>query len=209
MHAPPATWVSSTLMSRRFLTLIAAVAAVAAMLAVPPMRVAACSCAMPNPVEAQARADIVFVGAVADTREAEVSLESDRPAGIPAPIFTQVSYLFAVEEVRKGPAAASVVVTSSKDGASCGAGFSVDSRWLVYGTRAADGTYSSNLCEPNQLLGDAAEVPEDAAQWPDEAAATPDANTGIPLQMLVMALVVVGLAVFSAVAFLWRGRSAA
>ena len=100
------------------------------------------------------------------------------------------------------------MVTTSADGASCGAGFTADTRWLVFGTRETDGTYSSHLCEPNQLLGEAVDVPDDAAEWPDEAAATPDANTGIPLQMAVMAVVVIGLAVVSAIAFLWRGRSA-
>lgn len=172
--------------------------ATAALLAAPPTRVAACSCAQPDPAEAQARVDIVFVGAVADTRE---------PA--PGAVISsgrQVSYLFAVEEVRKGPAEASVVVTSAADGAGCGAGFSVATRWLVYGTRSADGTYATNGCEPNQLLSATADLPDDAAEWPDEAQATPDANTGISLQLLVMALVIAGLAAFSGVAFLWRRR---
>ena len=194
--------ISSTDMSHRALSFLAVLAAVAALGAAPPMTAVACSCAMPNPVEAEARADVVFVGAVADVRD---------PQGNGAVVSSghEVSYLFAVEEIRKGPSLASIVVTSSADGASCGAGFTADTRWLVFGTRGADGTYSSHLCEPNQLLGEAVDVPDDAAEWPDEAAATPDANTGIPLQMAVMAVVVVGLAVVSAIAFLWRGRAPA
>jgi hypothetical protein len=173
--------------------------AIAALLAAPPMRVAACSCAQADPVEAAARVDIVFVGAVADTRE---------PApGAVVSSGRQVSYLFAVEEVRKGAAEASVVVTSSADGGLCGAGFSLDARWLVYGTRNADGTYATNACEPNRLLSATSDLPDDAAEWPDEALATPDANTGISLQLLVMAIVIAGLAAFSGVAFLWRRRS--
>lgn len=193
--------ISSRRMSHRALSLLAALAAVAALAAAPPMTAVACSCAMPNPVEAEARADVVFVGAVADVRDPQGS-------GPAVSSGRQVSYLFAVEEIRKGPSLASIVITSSADGASCGAGFTADTRWLVFATRAEDGQYASNLCEPNQSLG-AADVPDDAAEWPDEAAATPDANTGIPLQMAVMAVVVVGLAVVSAVAFLWRGRSPA
>lgn len=185
-------------MRHRLVSGLAIVVASAALLAATPVRVAACSCAQPDPVEAQARVDIVFVGAVVDTRDARGN----------DPVIgggREVSYLFAVEEVRKGPAEASVVVTSSADGASCGTGFGIDTRWLVYGTRDPEGTYSTHLCEPNQLLSEEADLPDDAAQWPDEAQAAPDVNTGIPLQMLVMAVVIAGLALASGVAFLWRG----
>lgn len=185
-------------MFRRSLLLAAVTGLLALMVAVPPMRVAACSCAMPDPVEAARRVDAVFVGAVVDQRAAS--------SGPVVSSADAVQSLFAVEEVRKGSTVSSLVVSTARDGASCGAGFAVNARWLVYATRAPDGTYTSNLCEPNQLLSDRADVPDDAAQWPDEADASPDANGAIPLQMLVMAAVVGALALGSAVAFLWRGR---
>jgi len=179
---------------------LAAVAGLLALVvAVPPMRVAACSCAMPDPAEAAQRVDAVFVGAVVDQRGPD--------AGGPVVSSADpVQSLFAVEEVRKGPTVSSVVVSTARDGASCGAGFGVNTRWLVYATLAANGTYTSNLCEPNELLSERADLPDEAIRWPDEVAAAPDANGAIPLQMLVMAAVIGVLALGSAVAFLWRGR---
>lgn len=168
------------------------------MVAVPPMRVAACSCVMPDPVEAAKRVDAVFVGAVVDQRVPGGG-EAGSSAG-------PVESLFAVEEVRKGPTVSSMVVATARDGASCGAGFAVNARWLVYATRAADDTYTTNLCEPNELLSERADLPDEAVRWPDEVAMSPDANGPIPLQMLVMAAVVVALALGSGISFLWKGR---
>jgi hypothetical protein len=153
---------------------------------------------MPDPAEAAQRVDAVFVGAVADQRVAAGAtvLSSTDP----------VESLFAVEEVRKGPTISSVVVTTARDGASCGVPFAVNTRWLVYATRAGEGMYTSNLCEPNELLSERADLPDEGVRWPDEVATSPDANGAIPLQMLVMAAVMGTLALGSAVAFLWRGR---
>ena len=185
-------------MSRRLLLLAAATGLLALVIAVPPMRVAACSCALPDPVEAAQRVDAVFVGAVVDQRA---------PEGGPITSSADpVQSLFAVEEVRKGPTVSTLVVSTQRDGASCGAGFQVNARWLVYATRGQDGTYTSSLCEPNELLSDRADLPDDPVQWPDEVAASPDANGALPLQMLVMAAVVAALALGSAAAFLWQGR---
>jgi hypothetical protein len=180
--------------------LAAATGLLALLVAVTPMRVAACSCALPDPAEATQRVDAVFVGAVVDQR-----------APVSGPVTSSadpVQSLFAVEEVRKGPTVSTMVVSTARDGASCGAGFQVNARWLVYATLAADGTYTSSLCEPNELLSERAALPDEPVQWPDEVAASPDANGAIPLQMLVMASVVVALAIGSAIAFLWRGRRA-
>ncbi|MEO8246976.1 MAG: hypothetical protein ABI622_07655 [Chloroflexota bacterium] len=185
-------------MFRRCLLLAAVTGLLGLMVAVPPMRVAACSCVTPDPAEAAQRVDAVFVGAVVDQRTTANGpvVSSGDP----------VQSLFAVEEVRKGPTVSSLVVATARDGASCGAGFAVNTRWLVYATRVGDGTYTSNLCEPNQLLSDRADLPDHPVGWPDEVAASPDANGAIPLQMLVMAAVVGALALGSAVAFLWKGR---
>lgn len=174
--------------------LAAILLAVAAMLAVPPLRVAACSCAAPDPIEAEARADLVVVGAVAAHR-----------AGADATFGSTVEHLVAVEEVRKGPTMTSVIVASPGMNSSCGWSMDVDTRWLIYATRAEGSIYTTGMCEPNRLLSERADVPTDAVRWPDEIAAEPDVNSGIPEQMLVMAVVILGLAAFSAVAFLRRG----
>lgn len=173
--------------------LAAVLLALAALLAVPPMRVAACSCAPPDPVEAEARADLVVVGAVADTR-----------AGGEQAIGSTVEHLVAVEEVRKGPTMTSVIVASPGLNSSCSWSMDLGSRWLIYATRS-DGAYVTGRCEPNRLLSERADLPDDAVRWPDEIAAQPDVNSGIPQQMLVMAAVILGLAAFSAIAFLGRG----
>ena len=131
--------------------------------------------------EQAARADLVFVGAAVDVRA---------PARADS-----VQFLFAVEEVRKGPTLASAVVATAANGAACGAGFTVDTRWLVFATRSGD-AWASTLCSGNQPLGAAAGVPSDAAEWPDQAeqAAQGDANPALPLQSFVMIVVVALLA---------------
>lgn len=174
-------------------SLLMAVVASVLLVAARPLAVAACDCSNAPEAEQVARADLVFVGAAVDVRAAT--------GGDP------VQFLFAVEEVRKGPTVASAVVTTSASGAACGAGFTVDTRWLVFATRAGD-AWTSSLCSGNQALGEAAAVPSNAAEWPDQAeqAAQGDANPALPLQSFVMILVLALLAVGSAVAFLWRGR---
>lgn len=159
-----------------------------------PATAAACSCVNATAAEQAARADLVFVGAAVDVR-ASAGADS-------------VQFLFAVEEVRKGPTLASAVVATAASGAACGAGFTVDTRWLVFATRSGD-AWVSTLCSGNQPLGAAAGVPSDAAEWPDQAeqAAQGDANPALPLQSFVMIVVVALLAAGSAVAFLWRGRA--
>jgi hypothetical protein len=171
-----------------------AIVASVLLLAARPVAVAACSCANGSEAQRLARADFVFTGAAVDMRAAA--------NGDP------VQFLFAVEEVRKGPTLASAVVTTSAGGASCGAGFAVDTRWLVFATRAGN-AWASSLCSGNQALGAAAGVPSNAAEWPDQAeqAAQGDANPALPLQSFVMILVLVLLGVGSAIGFLWRGRA--
>lgn len=183
---------------RRLAGLLGLALALALLLVGTPMRAAACSCAMPNPIEATARAEAVFVGAVADRR--------GPAAGQMVSSADPVEYLFAVEEVRKGPIVSTVVVATALSGASCGMEFALGSRWLVYGTRAQDGALTTHLCEPNELLSDTADLPDEPVRWPDEVAESPDANGAIPQQLFVMAVVIAALAAGSAVAFLWKGR---
>jgi hypothetical protein len=159
-----------------------------------PVAVAACDCSNAGEAEQAARADLVFTGAAVDMRAA-----ADDGG---------VQFLFAVEEVRKGPTLASAVVTTSASGASCGAGFTVDTRWLVFATRTGT-AWASSLCSGNRALGAAAGVPSGAAEWPDEAeqAAQGDANPALPLQSFLVIGVLVLLGVGSAITFLWRRRA--
>ena len=182
-------------MPRRLPGLFAALAMAVSLSAIAPAITAACSCAGLVGDDPAAAADLVFVGAVADERGSSAAADPG-------------DYLFAVEEVRKGPTLASVVVASFRDASACGAGFIVDTRWLVYATRTDTGRWVSSICDGNQLLSGAADLPPRAAEWPDQAeqAAQGDANPALPLQSLVMIVVVAALGIGSAVAFLWRGR---
>jgi hypothetical protein len=175
-------------MLRRLTIFTASVTAMLAMAVASPMQVLACSCASLTPAQAADAADLVFTGAAVDQRAHES--------------------LFAVEEVRKGPTVASVVIDTGQEGNSCATSLSVGARYVVYAVRSAAGSWSTSACSGNVLLG-VASVPSDAAEWPDQAeqAAQGDANPALPLQSFVMIVVVVLLAVGSAVAFLWRGRA--
>jgi hypothetical protein len=174
-------------MPRRLAALAATIAVIITLAILSPMQVLACSCASLTAAEAADAADLVFTGAAVDQRGHES--------------------LLAVEEVRKGPTVASVVIDTGQAGNSCATSLSVGARYVVYAVRSSAGHWSTSACSGNVLLGVAA-VPPGAAEWPDQAeqAAQGDANPALPLQSFVMIAVVAVLAIGSAVAFLWRGR---
>jgi hypothetical protein len=181
-------------MPRRLATLLAAVAGVVALAALPPMQVAACSCAVLTPAQATEAADLVFTGAAVGERIQGAARSHET--------------LFAVEEVRKGPTVASVVIDTGQEGNTCAATLTLGARYVMYAARSSTGGWSTSMCSGSELLGLGADVPSNAAEWPDQAeqAAQGDANPALPLQSFVMILVVAALAIGSAVAFVWRGR---
>lgn len=128
-------------MIRHVLVLLLAATAAAAMSLATISSVLACSCASLAGADNLAHADVAFVGVVTE----------QSPGTVPEPQFRLTAYTFVVEEVRKGPVARSVIVLSSQDGASCGAGFAVADRWLVF-ARLQDGALSSGLCDGNERL---------------------------------------------------------
>jgi len=173
--------------------LLCAVLAASSLLASTPTPAAACTCAGTTRAESEALADIVFVGAVVDTRESRGTGEG---VGLLADEF---SFLFAVDEVRKGSARdVAVVNTYAGGGAACGAPFNVGERWLVYGHAGADDRYRTNLCVPNELQAKAGDAPTASVQWPEN-------DDGVaPVVVLALG----SLAAISAIAFLiWRRRS--
>jgi hypothetical protein len=113
----------------------------------------ACSCMELQPGQALQNADVAFVGVVASARD---------PSG-GNPIVGSgdpIRYTFVVQEVLKqGVApAATVEITSARDGASCGQTFAVAQRWRLYAYR--DGaTLSTGICSGNELLAERVPVP--------------------------------------------------
>jgi hypothetical protein len=119
--------------------------------AAPIARVYACSCMALLPGQALANADVAFVGVV---RQVTDSMEG--------PIYSSgdpVSYTFAVEEVLKGSAGGELVVTSTRDGASCGMAFGLAERWRIYAHAKESGGLGTGICSGNELRAEAVPIP--------------------------------------------------
>lgn len=129
-----------------------------------------------TPEELEA-ADVVFTGTVIGMDDQR----SRREPGFDAAVWT-----FAVDGVEKGEHVARVTVFSSQFGASCGAGFDVGHRYLVYAHRGSGG-------ELHASLGDAARIEPRAflgVDWPglSGVVATTSIVAGLGLLALVPAL---------------------
>jgi len=120
--------------------------------AAPIARVYACSCMQLQPGDALANADVAFVGVVSKvtdyTTEGPIIRSGD-----------PVSYTFAVEEVLKGSAGSELVVTSTRDGASCGMTFGLAERWRIYAHAKESGGLGTGICSGNELLAEAVPIP--------------------------------------------------
>lgn len=168
----------------------------------------ACSCAPPPPPEeAAAEADAVFVGEVAHARTEGGEHDGDLIADIE------------VERVFAGDVAARVEVRTARHGATCGYGFELGTRELVYARADAEGHFTTSLCsrtspadtadEDLAALGDgeaptATEAPSD--EQPPDAAAPADASSTTGDGWVVPTAIAVALALLIG-AFAWlRGR---
>lgn len=173
-------------MLRRLLTVVAFASLVT--LAAPTARVFACTCMQMTPAMALANADVAFVGVVAGIADAK----GGQPViGSGDPIV----YTFAVEESVKGLAGDKLVVTSARDGASCGIVFARAERWRVYANTDDAGAFHTSICSGNELLAEGVPLP------------TP--TTGPPPTALLLAIgAAVIVAAISAWAFTRRGRAA-
>jgi hypothetical protein len=174
--------------------LVAALLAVSAM-AVPVHHALACTCAGPmTREEAMAAAHVAFIGvavAVHDPSGADPFVSSAEP----------VVTTFVVEEMLKGTFLPTLDVTSSRDGASCGAGYAAGQRWFVTAAHSADGMLSSHLCAGNELLAEGVPAPPVA-----EAGDPATQGDGLPIGPIAVGALAIGLAVLSLVAFGRRPR---
>lgn len=144
-------------MAIRLTRLLGALALVLLVSAVAPIaRVYACSCIQMTPELALANANVAFVGVVttiADTISGGPIISSGDP----------VSYTFAVEKMLKGSAGAELIVSSNRDGASCGMTFGLAERWRIYTYADESGRLATGICSGNELLETGVPIPEIAA----------------------------------------------
>ncbi|MGZ8481738.1 MAG: hypothetical protein ACXWWO_04690, partial [Candidatus Limnocylindria bacterium] len=173
------------------LRLLAAIAIVIGISAVPIAQVAACSCIALGPEEAAQMADVVFAGSVVG--------EEVGPADPAAPMAAPVRYTFAVDGVAKGEVGAEVAVVAGGDSAMCGMTFAMNERWLVFGT-VQDGSLTTGVCSGN--------VPLQPDEDPPMALYLPETSDGasaggLPTGVLLPIAAVVAIGGASALLF-WR-----
>lgn len=166
------------------LRLLAAMAIVLAVSAIPIAQVAACSCMPMAPGEAAATADAAFTGTVV----AEQAVAGDQPLG-PAPMG-QILYTFEVDGIAKGDLGREATVLAGGDSAGCGMSFAMNERWLIFAS-AEGGQLTTGLCSAN--------VPLAADEEPPISVSPPSGDTGeergagVPLGVIVPAVAVLGL----------------
>lgn len=122
----------------------------------------ACSCIMPPPpLDALASSDAVFSG--------RVTGQFDANLGPMVSSADPVRYTFEVKQVWKGAANPSIVVSSARDGASCGYTFEQGREYLVY-ANTLEGGLETSLCSRTAQL----------AQAQDDLAALGEGQTVAP-----------------------------
>lgn len=140
-------------MAIRLTRLLGALALVLLVSAAAPIaRVYACSCIQMTPELALANANVAFVGVVtniADPNAGDPIISSGDP----------VFYTFAVEEPLKGATGSDLVVSSARDGASCGMTFGLAQRWRIYAYADGSGSLATGICSGNELLAEGVPIP--------------------------------------------------
>lgn len=118
----------------------------ATLVALEPFSVAqACSCAAINNSQLLDRASVVFTG-VATTR-------ADPNAGAQVKSsLDPITWSFQVDSVAKGQATNPEQIVTARDGASCGMGFALGTRYLVYARQVSD-HLETDLCSGTREAG--------------------------------------------------------
>ena len=108
----------------------------------------ACSCISPAPPkESLEKSTTVFAGKVVDI---------DVPSGIVISSADPMKVTFDVSKVWKGPNYKTLVVTTARDGASCGYSFKQGEEYIVY-TYGEGDKLSTGICSRTNLLATAQE----------------------------------------------------
>lgn len=111
--------------------------------------VSACSCVspFPSPQESLEKSAAVFAGKVTNI---------DIPNEIIISSTDPVAVTFNVSEIWKGPDYRTLVVTTARDGVSCGYSFKQGEEYIVYAYEEED-KLSTNICWRTGLIADAGE----------------------------------------------------
>ncbi len=171
------------------LRLLAAIAILIGISAVPIAQVAACSCMPMTPGEAAAAAEVVFTGLPVSEEPGNANPQA-------------VLYTFQVDGVAKGDVGTTVSLVAGGDSAVCGVTFALNERWLVFAT-TQDGALTTSLCAGNLPLRPDEEPP--VTVRPPTAGDPADAagGSGVPIGVILPIAAVVALAGASALLF-WR-----
>lgn len=139
----------------RTIRLALAAVLVAAAIAITPATAHACSCAPPEPPKKAAETfGVVFAGTVTEIDDPQAGALMVSSGGL-------VHYTFEVDAVAKGDVERNTVVSSARDGVSCGKRFKEGTRYLVFAyygdeprrTDDPDDRLLTNICTPTQKLG--------------------------------------------------------
>ncbi|WP_409271913.1 hypothetical protein V1499_19805 [Neobacillus sp. SCS-31] len=115
-----------------------------------PTKVAACSCAGPQPVETEFQnKTAVFSGKVLKIEDRNFNLFTQSSAD-------PLTIIFEVKSVWKGPSQSQLIVTTAKSSASCGVNLIEGNEYLVYAS-GKTGKLETGLCDRTELLQNAAE----------------------------------------------------
>jgi hypothetical protein len=115
--------------------------AVGVAIAAPVAGCTAARLAPPGTAHDLAAADLAFTGTVVRVDEMLV----------PGNHFLNAAWTFAVDEVHKGQASSRMTILSSRESASCGAGFRLGHRYAVYATRGDSGSLEAWLGDAEQI----------------------------------------------------------
>ena len=106
----------------------------------------ACSCIQPtSPQESLEKSTAVFAGKVIDI---------DIPNGIVVSSADPVKVTFRVSKIWKGPDYKTLILTTARNGASCGYSFKENEEYIVYAYGEED-TLSTGICSRTRLLSSA------------------------------------------------------
>ncbi len=175
------------------LRVLAALAIVIGISAIPIAQVAACSCMPMSPAEAAAMADAAFTGTVVGEQPmAARDLLGPEPMG-------QTLYAFEVDGIAKGDVGAQTTVLAGGDSAGCGMSFAMEERWLIFAYAEGD-QLTTGLCSANVPLA----ADEDPPVAVTPVTATPaESGGGVPFGLILPAVAVLALVGIAAFLF-WR-----
>lgn len=112
----------------------------------------ACSCIQPAPpLESLEQSSAVFAGKVVDiTVPRRINIRSDDP----------IKVTFEVSQIWKGPDYKTIILTTARDGVSCGYSFKENEEYIVY-TYGEEDELSTSICSRTKLLSNAQEDLQD------------------------------------------------